>query len=86
MGFVTATQLDQILRQIEALYDLASRVQATMIMMFLQGLRSFLMVAAYEKDSTLRAATGKRRDEDSCIDSDGGAVGQHRARRAIGYP
>jgi len=34
MGFVTATQLDPILRQIEALYDLASHVQATMIMMF----------------------------------------------------
>jgi hypothetical protein len=52
MGFVTATQLDPILRQIEALYDLASHVQATMIMMFLQGLRSFLMVAAYKKDSS----------------------------------
>ena len=52
MGFVTATQLDPILRQIEVLYDLAGHVQATMIMMFLQGLRSFLMVAAYKKDST----------------------------------
>jgi hypothetical protein len=46
-------QLDPILKQIEALYDLASHVQATMIMMFLQGLRSFLMVAAHRKSSTL---------------------------------
>jgi len=58
MGFVTATQLDPILRQIEALYDLASHVQATMIMMFLQGLRSFLMVAAYRKTSTLAQRLG----------------------------
>jgi hypothetical protein len=58
MGFVTATQLDPILRQIEALYDLASRMQATMIMMFLQGLRSFLMVAAYKKDSSFAQRLG----------------------------
>jgi hypothetical protein len=51
--FVTAPQLDPILEQIEALYDLASHVQATMITMFLQGLRSLLMVAAYRKTSTL---------------------------------
>jgi hypothetical protein len=51
--FVTASQLDPILEQVEALYDLASHVQATMITMFLQGLRSFLMVAAYRKTSTL---------------------------------
>lgn len=50
---VTTSQLDPILEQVEALYDLASRVQATMITMFLQGLRSFLMVAAYRKTSTL---------------------------------
>jgi hypothetical protein len=50
---VMTFQLDPILKQIEALYDLASHVQATMIMMFLQGLRSFLMVAAYRKNSTL---------------------------------
>ena len=51
--FVTASQLDPIVQQVEALYDLASHVQATMITMFLQGLRSFLMVAAYRKTSTL---------------------------------
>jgi len=51
--FVTASQLDPILEQVEALHDLASHVQATMITMFLQGLRSFLMVAAYRKTSTL---------------------------------
>ncbi len=51
--FVTASQLDPIFQQVEALYDMAGRVQATMITMFLQGLRSFLMVAAYRKTSTL---------------------------------
>ncbi|HSL02518.1 MAG TPA: HD domain-containing phosphohydrolase [Nitrospiraceae bacterium] len=50
---VMAFQLDPILKQIEALYDLASDVQATMIMMFLQGLRAFLMIAAHRKNSTL---------------------------------
>jgi hypothetical protein len=56
--FVTATQLDPILEQVEALYDLASQVQATMITMFLQGLRSFLMVASYRKTSTLAQRLG----------------------------
>jgi hypothetical protein len=56
--FVTASQLDPILEQVEALYDLASHVQATMITMFLQGLRSFLMVAAYKKTSTLAQRLG----------------------------
>jgi HD-GYP domain-containing protein (c-di-GMP phosphodiesterase class II) len=56
--FVTASQLDPILEQVEALYDLASQVQATMITMFLQGLRSFLMVAAYRKTSTLAQRLG----------------------------
>ena len=50
---VSASHLDPILKQIEDLYDLASHVQATMIMMFLDGLRSFLMVAAYRNNSTL---------------------------------
>ena len=56
--FVTASQLDPIFQQVEALYDLAGRVQATMITMFLQGLRSFLMVAAYRKTSTLGQRLG----------------------------
>jgi len=56
--FVTASQLDPILEQVEALYNLASQVQATMITMFLQGLRSFLMVAAYRKTSTLAERLG----------------------------
>jgi hypothetical protein len=56
--FVTASQLDPILEQVEALYDLAGQVQATMITMFLQGLRSFLMVAAYRKNSTLAQRLG----------------------------
>ena len=50
---VSASQLDPILKQIEALYDLASQVQATMIMTFLHGLQSFLMVAAYRNNSTI---------------------------------
>ena len=56
--FVTASQLDPILEQVEALHDLASHVQATMITMFLQGLRSFLMVSAYRKTSTLAQRLG----------------------------
>jgi hypothetical protein len=56
--FVTASQLDPIFEQVEALYDLAGRVQATMITMFLQGLRSFLMVAAYRKTATLAQRLG----------------------------
>jgi hypothetical protein len=56
--FVTASQLDPIFQQVEALYDMAGHVQATMITMFLQGLRSFLMVAAYRKTSTLGQRLG----------------------------
>lgn len=56
--FVTVSQLDPILEQVEAIYELASHVQATMITMFLQGLRSFLMVAAYRKTSTLGQRLG----------------------------
>ena len=56
--FVTASQLDPILEQVEALYNFANQVQATMITMFLQGLRSFLMVAAYRKTSTLAERLG----------------------------
>ena len=56
--FVTASQLDPVLEQVEVLHDLANQVQATMITMFLQGLRSFLMVAAYRKTSTLAQRLG----------------------------
>jgi HD domain len=56
--FVTTSQLDPTLEQVEALYDLANHVQATTIMMFLQGLRSFLMVAAYRKTSMLAQRLG----------------------------
>jgi hypothetical protein len=56
--FVTASQLDPIFEQVEVLYNLANQVQATMITMFLQGLRSFLMVAAYRKSSTLAERLG----------------------------
>jgi hypothetical protein len=51
--FVTASQLDPIIREVDALHDLADRVQASMMTMFLQGLRSFLLVAAYRKAATL---------------------------------
>ena len=56
--FVTASQLDPIPEQVEALYELASHVQATMITMFLQGLRSFLMVSAYRKTTSLAQRLG----------------------------
>ena len=51
--FVTASQLDPVVEQVEALYDAAGSVQARMMTMFLQGLRSFLVVAAYRKAATL---------------------------------
>jgi len=51
--FVTASQLDPIVRELDVLQDLAIRVQATMINMFLQGLRSFLLVTAYKKAAML---------------------------------
>jgi len=61
--FVTASQLDPIVQQVEALHDVAGSVQAGMMTMFLQGLRSFLMVAAYRKAATLpqRLATVEAR-------------------------
>jgi hypothetical protein len=42
-GFVTASQLDAIVCEVDALYNLANRVQASMMTMFLHGLRSFLL-------------------------------------------
>ncbi|MGQ0812662.1 MAG: HD-GYP domain-containing protein [Nitrospiraceae bacterium] len=43
--------LEPILAEVEALYEAARRVNASTIMQFLQGLRTFLMVAAYRKIS-----------------------------------
>ena len=61
--FVTASQLDPVIQHVEALHDASASVQAGMITMFLQGLRSFLMVAAYRKAATLpqRLATVETR-------------------------
>ncbi|HEX8749995.1 MAG TPA: hypothetical protein VF732_02695, partial [Nitrospira sp.] len=62
-NFVTAAQLDPIIQHVEALHDASASVQAGMITMFLQGLRSFLMVSAYRKAATLpqRLATVETR-------------------------
>ena len=51
--FVTSSQVAPIIEQVEALHDASEAVQAGMITMFLQGLRAFLMVAAYRKNTTL---------------------------------
>jgi hypothetical protein len=51
--FGTASQLDPIVCEVDALYDLANRVQASMMTMFLHGLRSFLLGSAYRKASML---------------------------------
>jgi hypothetical protein len=51
--FVTASQLQPIVEQVEVLHDVADRVQAGMITMILQGLRSFLLAAAYRKADNL---------------------------------
>jgi len=61
--FVTAAQLEPIIQHVEALHDASASVQAGMITMFLQGLRSFLMISAYRKAATLpqRLATVEAR-------------------------
>ena len=51
--FVTSSQLAPIIEEVEALHDASEAVQAGMITMFLQGLRAFLMVAVYRKNTTL---------------------------------
>ena len=51
--FVTSSQLAPLIEQVEALHGASEAVQAGMITMFLQGLRAFLMVAAYRKNTTL---------------------------------
>jgi hypothetical protein len=50
---VTASQLAPIIEQVEALHDASEAVEAGMMTMFLQGLRAFLMVAAYRKTTTV---------------------------------
>jgi len=50
---VTSSQLAPIIEHVEALHDASEAVQAGMITMFLQGLRAFLMVAVYRKNTTL---------------------------------
>ena len=52
-SFVTASQLDPILNHVEFLHDQAKLVQAMTIMMFLQGLKSFLTMTAYRKVTSL---------------------------------
>ena len=51
--FVTSSELAPVIEQVEALYEASETVQAGMITMFLQGLRAFLSVAAYRKNTTL---------------------------------
>ena len=51
--FVTSSQLAPLIEQVEALHDASETVQAGTITMFLQGLRAFLLVAAYRKNTTL---------------------------------
>ena len=41
-GFVTASHIDPIVCEVDALYDLANRVEASMMTMFLHALRSLL--------------------------------------------
>ena len=52
-SFVTASQLDPILGHVEFLHEQAKVVQAMTIMMFLQGLKSFLTITAYRKMTSL---------------------------------
>ena len=56
--FVTASELAPVIEQVEALHNASETVQAGMIMMFLQGLRAFLMVAAYRKNTSLARRLG----------------------------
>ena len=49
MDGVTSTQLDPILAHVDALQQLAKTIDAETIGMFLQGVKSFLVAAAYRK-------------------------------------
>ena len=55
---VTASELAPVIEQVEELHDAAEAVQAGTITMFLQGLRAFLMVAAYRKNTSLARRLG----------------------------
>ena len=50
---VSPSQLDPIVCEVDALYDLANRVQASMMTMFLHGLRSFLL---YDRANRVQAS------------------------------
>ena len=50
---MTASQLEPIIKEVGALHDASVSVEAGTITMFLQGLRSFLIVASYRKTATL---------------------------------
>lgn len=52
-NFVTASQLDPILADLDALQRRAKAIQAVTIMMFLDGVKSFLTVSAYRKVASL---------------------------------
>jgi len=47
--FVTASQLDPVFVHIDSLHDAARSIQATTIMMFLQGIKSFLDATVYRQ-------------------------------------
>jgi hypothetical protein len=51
--FVTASQLDPILADLDALHRRAKAIQAVTIMMFLEGIKSFLTESAYRKVPSL---------------------------------
>jgi hypothetical protein len=51
--FVTASELAPVMEQVEGLHDASEAVQAGMITMFLQGVRAFLVVASYRKNTSL---------------------------------
>ncbi len=56
-GSVTKSQLDPIVSEVDALYDVANRVQASTITMFLYNLRSFLL---YDLANRVQASTMTR--------------------------
>jgi hypothetical protein len=53
VDFMTTSQLDPFFTLIDSLNDSAKTVQATTIMMFLQGIKSFLQATAYRKVTSL---------------------------------